>query len=141
MWYCAKCATSRKTNICPKCNQENTIADNRWIEPKLPDVEIIRKIARDHGYAIGEHGSKERDLDLIAVPWTENAIDAKDLISVIAKEIDATVLSTEKKAGNRLTASIQIVGYYKLIDLSVFVINPQNSSVELDPLRLCRFNC
>ena len=36
-------------------------------------VETVRKIARRHGWAIGTHGSLVRDIDLIAVPWTENA--------------------------------------------------------------------
>ena len=30
---------------------------------------FIRSAARDHGYAIGLHGSTRRDFDLIAVPW------------------------------------------------------------------------
>lgn len=32
---------------------------------------IIRKTAWDEGYAIGLHGSFTKDLDLIAVPWTD----------------------------------------------------------------------
>ncbi len=29
--------------------------------------------ARRHGYALAPHGSLQRDLDLIAVPWSEEA--------------------------------------------------------------------
>lgn len=33
----------------------------------------IRKAAKAMGYAIGLHGSVSRDIDLIAVPWSETA--------------------------------------------------------------------
>jgi len=33
----------------------------------------IREAAREHGYAVGLHGSLARDFDLIAVAWTEEA--------------------------------------------------------------------
>jgi hypothetical protein len=31
------------------------------------------EIARRHGYALAVHGSMQRDFDLLAVPWTEEA--------------------------------------------------------------------
>jgi hypothetical protein len=34
---------------------------------------IIRSIFRRCGYAIAEHGTRGRDLDLVAVPWTDRA--------------------------------------------------------------------
>lgn len=33
----------------------------------------VREIALKHGWAVGVHGSLVRDIDLIAVPWTEEA--------------------------------------------------------------------
>lgn len=36
---------------------------------------VIRLAARIFGYAVGVHGSLNRDFDLIAVPWTEYAAD------------------------------------------------------------------
>lgn len=36
----------------------------------------MRESAREVGYAIGVHGSLARDIDLIGVPWTEDAIPA-----------------------------------------------------------------
>ena len=36
-------------------------------------IRPIRERARVLGYAIGVHGSLSRDIDLIAVPWTEEA--------------------------------------------------------------------
>lgn len=45
-----------------------------WMVPRLTEV------ARDCGYALGVHGSMHRDLDLIAVPWVDEAKSADDLI-------------------------------------------------------------
>jgi hypothetical protein len=39
----------------------------------------MRQAARMHGYAIALHGSVSRDIDLIAIPWTETA-DSPDLL-------------------------------------------------------------
>lgn len=33
----------------------------------------VREVAKRHGWAIGVHGSLKRDIDLIAIPWTEEA--------------------------------------------------------------------
>ena len=41
---------------------------------------MIRKLAWEEGYAIGLHGSFTRDLDLIAVPWSENTREPEHLI-------------------------------------------------------------
>lgn len=50
-------------------------------------IDAIRAIARDHGYAIGVHGSMrpERDIDLIAAPWTKNAKAPRTLMRAIDK--------------------------------------------------------
>ena len=45
----------------------------------------IREAAKEHGYAIGLHGSMRRDLDLIAVPWREGASDKEVLAHAIAQ--------------------------------------------------------
>jgi len=45
----------------------------------------LRGAARSIGYALTEHGSKSRDLDLVAIPWTHKAKSAEDLIDVIAQ--------------------------------------------------------
>lgn len=43
----------------------------------LPD---LVRAAREVGYAIAPHGSLARDFDLIAVPWTEEAVSAEQLV-------------------------------------------------------------
>lgn len=43
----------------------------------------LAAIAREHGYALALHGSMARDMDLIAVPWTEEAGEPEDLIAAL----------------------------------------------------------
>lgn len=53
----------------------------RFYRARLP---AIREAARDHGYAIGVHGSERRDFDLIACAWRDGASDADTLAHAIA---------------------------------------------------------
>ena len=51
---------------------------------------IARMAAKQYGFAIGLHGTGQRDLDLIAVPWTETAsIPPGALAGVIMNAINA----------------------------------------------------
>jgi hypothetical protein len=53
----------------------------RFYRARLP---AIRAAAREHGFAVGVHGSERRDFDLIAVPWREGASDHGTLAKAIA---------------------------------------------------------
>lgn len=46
-------------------------------------------IARKHGYALAIHGTVTRDLDLIAVPWTPEAVDPVSLKDALMAHIGA----------------------------------------------------
>ena len=94
------------------------------LTPELPPIDRIRELAREVGYAIGVHGTQERDLDLIAAPWIEDAVGNYDLIHYIANGLvfngePARVIEIERKPRGRYAASIQLNGWYKIIDLSV----------------------
>ncbi len=54
----------------------------------------LAEIAKRHGYALAVHGSLQRDLDLIAVPWVECPSCPEDLL----KEF-CTVFALEKIGG------------------------------------------
>ena len=43
-------------------------------------IPTFQEAAREVGYALAVHGSLGRDLDLVAVPWTEEAVSAEELI-------------------------------------------------------------
>jgi len=43
-------------------------------------IPLLTETAREVGYALAVHGSLGRDLDLVAVPWTDEAVSAEQLI-------------------------------------------------------------
>lgn len=43
----------------------------------------LQKAARECGYALAVHGSMNRDFDLIAAPWTEEATDDETLTEAL----------------------------------------------------------
>jgi hypothetical protein len=99
-----------------------------WMVPHLTEV------ARQFGYAIGLHGSMSRDLDLIAVPWTEAAAPAETLVEAIRDAVggfirndppsdgnkyDETTRNPSEKPHGRRAWSIEFSGHRFYIDLSV----------------------
>lgn len=46
---------------------------------------ILRRVARDHGYALALHGSLQRDMDLVAVPWRDEVSDPETLVRAMAE--------------------------------------------------------
>ena len=77
--------------------------------------------AREYGYAIAVHGSLQRDLDLIAVPWSDEATDAEQLVQAICETAGAFILPDQdgaQKPHGRVAYILQMgAGLY--IDLSV----------------------
>lgn len=43
----------------------------------------LQKISMNYGYALAVHGSVERDLDLVAVPWVKNALAPETLVMAL----------------------------------------------------------
>ncbi len=52
----------------------------------------IRERAKKMGYAVAIHGSMSRDLDLLAVPWVEDAVAPEELVEAIAQEVGGYVM-------------------------------------------------
>jgi hypothetical protein len=73
----------------------------------------MAKIAEDNGYSLALHGSLATDLDVVAIPWTKEAVDERTLLEalkhyfgllgLIEDEIEKGLLSgvTEKPHGRR----------------------------------------
>lgn len=55
----------------------------------LVDVALpaIRQDATAFGYSLALHGSLVRDLDLVAIPWRDDACDAEKLIQVVTEAV------------------------------------------------------
>lgn len=43
-------------------------------------LEPMRRAAKDAGYALAVHGSLNRDIDLVAIPWTDRQIWTADAL-------------------------------------------------------------
>ena len=50
----------------------------------------VAEVARPHGYALAIHGSVATDMDLVAVPWTDAAVPAEELIGKLTESISAS---------------------------------------------------
>lgn len=57
----------------------------------------IKEAAKRMGYALAIHGSMYRDLDLLAVPWTETAVDAEELVEAIRSSVGGYVIGDNLK--------------------------------------------
>ena|ERR1700737_542652 len=121
--YCSECATERGGTHCWKCGAE-TFLPARVNAQKLPPIDRIRELAKEVGYAIGVHGSQQRDLDVIAAPWSDDAVNNQALLEHIAQGLvtengPARIIEIERKPLGRYAATIQMDGWYKDIDISV----------------------
>lgn len=86
---------------------------------------VMAEAAREKGYALALHGTMARDLDVIAVPWTDEAATADDVVQHVADSIHAyicggrtrTNLTPTVKPHGRLAWTLQLeVGS---VDISV----------------------
>lgn len=79
-------------------------------------------IAREYGYALTVHGSMQRDLDLVAVPWVEDASEPVDLVEAIRGAVGGFLSPSDPgptvKPHGRLGWAIHLGGG-PYIDLSV----------------------
>lgn len=78
----------------------------------LSRLPAIREAAKEHGYAIGLHGSTRRDFDLMAMQWRAAASDKDALAHAIAVAACGItregVYQWEQKPSGRFAASIPI---------------------------------
>ena len=85
-----------------------------------PRIHEIQAIARAHGYAVAIHGSMQRDLDVVAVPWTDKATLGDDLVQALCDRMPCTLgpnSPTERPHG-RMSYTLLMVGSL-FMDLSV----------------------
>lgn len=126
--YCKECNTERSGVSCWKCGTAlKEVSSERWHPLRMPPLEKIRELAKECGYACAVHGSQERDLDLILVAWTEEALKRNyaEVMHYIAagliaeNGLPARVVEIEGKPLGRRACTIQMNGWYKAIDLSI----------------------
>jgi hypothetical protein len=62
--------------------------------------EVIKTIGLKYGYNIVLHGSINRDLDLIAIPWQETIGDKEQMVDDIADTIGGCVMMQNRSINN-----------------------------------------
>jgi hypothetical protein len=61
---------------------------------------VIKEIGLKYGYNIVLHGSMNRDLDLIAIPWEETIGDKEQMINDISEAIGGNILMQNRSVNN-----------------------------------------
>lgn len=88
-------------------------------------LDQMRVSAHGCGYALAVHGSLSNDIDIIAVPWTENASNIEALVEAILGTLRSYVGNATqsgkptKKPHNRVAHTIVFRDGAVYIDLSV----------------------
>jgi hypothetical protein len=115
--------------------REATGAFNRSIlDAVLP---AIREAAKFKGYAVAVHGSLKRDIDLIAVAWTDQAYPPDELVSAICGAISGVLGNCLRlgdkptlKPHGRISYTLIHPGHIGEIDLSVIPPRPTTEPAE-----------
>lgn len=80
----------------------------------------LREAARRLGWALALHGSLTRDLDVVAIPWTEDAAPAASLVAALVEAAGGfTVGAPTAKPHGRVAVTIGLGGSGGFIDLSI----------------------
>lgn len=133
--------------------RDTSKADRVLAEAKLL-LPALRAVARSKNYALAYHGSLSRDIDIIAVPWTEQACEPLELFEALRAEAErvsghtAFVLNDEKakptdylkrspepKAHGRLGWAIHIAGTATYLDLSIIPTGQAHADVKAAELQ------
>lgn len=101
-------------------------ATRAFVEVLLDEtIPELRLAARGCGYALAIHGSLARDIDIIAIPWEQQADDPEllfeRLLGVLAGKFGRAARSGDwvDKAHGRRAAMIYLPGMCPEIDFSV----------------------
>jgi hypothetical protein len=94
------------------------------IQERIKNSESIYRlmlpIANQNGYALLLHGSKVRDVDMVAVPWVEEACTQELLIKAFCVAFQLSIVKFEQRPHNRYSYALYKKGWSdQFIDISV----------------------
>lgn len=75
-------------------------------------IPCLMKAGREVGYAVAVHGSLARDLDIVAIPWTDEAESAERLVMHLVAAVDGRLRNGARKEGEewvRVPASEPVI--------------------------------
>jgi len=85
----------------------------------------MAETARELGYALTLHGSMQRDLDVVAVPWTDEAVSAVALVARLVERHGMRVTDdSPKNKPHGRRAWVLAMGGKFYVDLSVMPLAP-----------------
>jgi hypothetical protein len=62
---------------------------------------VLSEAAREVGYALAIHGTLGRDMDVVAIPWTEEAVSAEALIMRLLSAMGHRGVSLSHRRGSQ----------------------------------------
>jgi len=71
----------------------------------------LRQSALDRGWALALHGSLKSDMDIMAMPWVENAAPVEDMIIGLKgcfTDADCIAIEVSQKPNNRVVYTLSI---------------------------------
>ncbi|MDL2342543.1 hypothetical protein QOL99_00070 [Deinococcus sp. MIMF12] len=90
------------------------------VTPPSPPLAPLIQRAYLHGYALAVHGSLHRDLDLIAVAWTEEACSPEELVEMLCQHEGLIHAGGwAQKPHGRVGVTLLTRDWNKPIDLSI----------------------
>ena len=101
--------------------------------------EDIRKCAMDCGWAVSLHGSLASDMDIMAMPWVDNAVSFKEMIDRVSKLFKDNDISSQyvitynEKPHNRVVATVPIFAdfYLDISTINIADVVPKSEIEEL----------
>jgi len=93
-------------------------------------LQPMREVARKLGYAIALHGSLVNDMDVISVPWVEEACDRDALIKAIAEEVQGRVEGEWTKMPHGRWSRFIVASGATVIDFGVMETRDKDGKYE-----------
>lgn len=80
---------------------------------------LLCEAVRPLGYALAIHGSMNRDMDLVAIPWVEDAADPEEVAKVITEQIQGFT-GWDREPGNlKLHGRRNWLIWFKGVDIAM----------------------
>lgn len=94
-----------------------------WAIIYYPQVKaVLPALSKRSGYALAVHGSEKRDLDIVAVPWTEECISPEELADLIVQRVGLFVDFCHRKKDFDIKPHGRI---------AYFILLPNGCSIDL----------
>ncbi len=103
---------------------EREEALTRRLQEQDRAISRIRRVASDCGYAVAIHGSRRRDLDLIAVPWVAGATSPENFLAALSDRENCSYGPPNPRPHGRVGYVLHGFAACKYVDLSILTPTP-----------------